>query len=458
MQLNIYQNKIMNDKKRIVINKPAQHKCEICQHEFSLYAFSGHIKHTHQLTSDEYAAKYGEFRQPKKETSTRNIKKITCGICNNIYSSVGMHVHLRDTHNISDDDYCLKYGEYRPSKIRHLEYKHRLAEMPDEEKYICLICNAEFASPNLLGHHIKSIHNLCRKDYIINHVFKGILPKCKCGCGEYVKILLKGSQFAREYKSGHNQNPMTGKEHSTETKLKMSEKAVIRVSHHNPSKTNTSPELEFKSILDNLGIEYIHPYTVNLGARFASVDFYIVGHHFLVEIDGEYWHPKELSNLNFQTLSSVISDGERRELKDLIRIRESDIINFKKYSETKELAIEYLVQFSNVFNPQYTYEQVFINKEYFQNRALKRGNEYLKSYVWLIKKFIRTFISEVPIVDIDKDTAKILSDEHKSKLIQLWNDDIIMKEVITDIIGCGKYDHSDNLSLKNICDELIKKL
>jgi hypothetical protein len=448
----------MNDKKRIVINKPAQHKCEICQHEFSLYSFSSHIKHTHQITSDEYASRYGEFRKPKKETSTRNIKKITCGICNGIYSSVGMHVHLRDTHNISDDDYCLKYGEYRPAKLRQLEYNNRLNNISEDEQCSCLVCDDKFASPNLLGHHIKSIHKLNRKDYIINHVFKGVLPKCKCGCGEYVKILLKGSQFAREYKSGHNQNPMTGKEHSPETKLKMSEKAVIRVSHHNSSKTDTYPELEFKLILDTLGIEYIHPYTVNLGTRFASVDFYIVGHHFLVEIDGEYWHPKELSNLNFQTLSSVISDGERRELKDLIRIRESDITHFKKYAETKELAIEYLVQFGNIFDPKYTYDQVFINMEYFQNRALKRGIEYLKSYVWLIKKFIRTFVLEMPMSDIEKDTTKILSGEDKNKLIQLWNDDNSMKEVITDIIGCGKYEHSKDLSLKNICDELIKRL
>ena len=204
----------MNNKSRVIINKPATKRCDICN-EYSLYAFATHIKGTHKLTSDEYASMYGEFRQAKRSPSKRNIKKITCGICNNVYSSVGMHVHLRDTHNISDNEYCLTYGEYRPAKLRQLEYENRLINMPPTEKHMCLVCNDKFASPKLLGHHITSGHNLTRKDYIINHVFKGIIPKCKCGCGEYVKILLKGNKFAREYKSGHNKS--TKGKHKIET-------------------------------------------------------------------------------------------------------------------------------------------------------------------------------------------------------------------------------------------------
>ena len=88
----------MNDKKRIVINKPKNKVCDICDGEYSLYSFSGHIKHIHKLTSDEYAIKYGEFRQPKRENTTRNIQQLMCQLCNTIMPSVGMFTHLRDSH------------------------------------------------------------------------------------------------------------------------------------------------------------------------------------------------------------------------------------------------------------------------------------------------------------------------------------------------------------------------
>ena len=92
-------------KNRIVINKPKSKKCEICEKEFSLYSFASHLKFSHQLTSDEYSSKYGEFRKPKRTPSNRKLNTLTCGLCQSSIQSVGMFTHLRDTHNLSVDLY-----------------------------------------------------------------------------------------------------------------------------------------------------------------------------------------------------------------------------------------------------------------------------------------------------------------------------------------------------------------
>ena len=100
---------------RTIVNKPKTKICDICNGSFSLYAFSSHLKFSHSITSDEYAAKFGEFRKIKP-ISTRVIKKLTCAICGKEYSSVGMFAHIRDTHQITKEDYVTKFGEYNSRK------------------------------------------------------------------------------------------------------------------------------------------------------------------------------------------------------------------------------------------------------------------------------------------------------------------------------------------------------
>jgi len=479
----------MNDKKRIVINKPKNKMCDICGNEFSLYSFSGHIKHIHKLTSDEYAVKYSEFRQPKREKSTRNIKQLTCQLCNTLTPSVGMFTHLRDSHNMIVDDYTKQFGEYRPSKLRQLEYVTRLDTIKEEDKEVCVICNAEFASGILLGYHIKNIHNLTKRDYIFKHVFKETRPLCKCGCQKEVK-LLNYYPYKVDYISGHNK-PTLGFKFSDESKIKMSLSAIDRINTQTFKKTDTKPELEFKVILDILQIKYEHPYTVNLGKRYASVDFYLSDYDMLVEVDGEYWHPQELKELNFHILPNVISDGDRRGLQNLYRIREFDIDKFKNYATTKELAIEYLKNSIGIFNPELKYKQVIISKEYFKMCLDTKGAKYLKSYNWLLKKFIRTFVPVLPYPDLEEnllgvmdklstmDIGKAYNKETrefsnnistvghnylkhhfksywKSKFngnpspVEAWLDDKIMQEVIDYRVGCNNSGEIFDFSLHQL--------
>lgn len=460
--------------KRVVINKPKLKMCDICKEEISLYSLSSHIKWTHNMTSDEYVKLYGEFRQIKP-ISNRKVNKITCQLCKTEFSTVGLFTHLRDTHNMSTDEYTSKFGEYRPNELRKIEYKNRLDTIDDNKKQTCVICNMQFASGILLGYHIKNDHSLDKKEYINRFVFNGIRPKCGCGCGRNVRIL-KYYPYKMDYVSGHNKSTL-GFKFSDESKLKMSEKAIERIERGIGKTIDTIPELRFKSILDRLNVKYEHPYHVNLGNRIASIDFYISEINILIEIDGEYWHPDTLENLNFHTISNVISDKQRECLPNLVRIRSLELEQYEKI-DTKET---FLKAIQNSLKPDnvkiLSYDHPIINKEYFKVCIDKKGNDYLKDNVWLLLKFIRAFQPKLPYPDLEEDLDMIydkisnydlngiLKDgnifsnnipthghnylkhyfhsywksSYKGELspMQCWENDDVMKKVIEYRIGCN---------------------
>jgi hypothetical protein len=41
--------------------------------------------------------------------------------------------------------------------------------------------------------HLNNHSEISQKDYIIKYMFNGISPKCKCGCGGEVEILINGN-------------------------------------------------------------------------------------------------------------------------------------------------------------------------------------------------------------------------------------------------------------------------
>ena len=246
----------MDTPKRIVVNKPNLKTCDICKTDISLYSFSGHIKWSHNLTSDEYAKMYGEFRKikviPKQK---RKIKKIICQLCKKEFSSVGLYTHLRDSHNITTDEYALKFGEYRPEKLRQIEYNNRLNNIDEIDKQECIICKKQFASGILLGYHIKNDHELTKLDYILNYIFNGHHPECKCGCGKKVKIL-NYYPYKVDYVSGHNSNPMLGKKHSEKSKLLMSVSAKERIKKYKETTNNACLPMHSKESLIKRGRLY----------------------------------------------------------------------------------------------------------------------------------------------------------------------------------------------------------
>lgn len=481
--------------KRNVVNKPNLKKCDICNKEISLYSFSSHLKWSHKTTSEEYSKIYGEFRKQKSITNARIIKKIKCGLCNEEYASVGFFVHLRDTHNISVDDYVKNFGEYRPSKLREKEYASRLLTTRDEDKQRCLICNQEFASGKLLGGHIKKIHNLSKKVYIREYVFKNIHPVCKCGCGKKVKIL-NYHPYKVDYISGHNSagenNPMYGKSHNKLSIKKMSEEAVYRTNNSSIKTIDTEPELLFESLLNKFNIKYAHPHIISSENRSISVDFYLYEYDLCVEIDGTYWHPDKLTNLNFKLLSSVISDKQKNSvIKNLYRLR-SDILEVIRDESTDEKTfIENIKKYNKINNLSLDYYDVIIDKDYFENCINIKGKDYVESFIWLLKKFVRNFQEEFPYptlhenIDIIKNTinnydflkiydadSKTFSNnistighnylKHhfksywKSKFNgnkspqEAWKDDKIINDVIKYRVGCNESNEIFDFSLHQL--------
>lgn len=158
--------------------------------------------------------------------SRRNNKDIKCKICGFETKVNGLSFHVTSKHNISQDEYISKYGEYRP---KYLDYQNR-----SSPEFRCKICGNECASERHLSHHLKE-HNITKKEYIIKYILNGVVPECKCGCGNKVRIKERGSPpYHTEYISGHN----TGSTHigmirSNESRMKMRESAITRLQNGN---------------------------------------------------------------------------------------------------------------------------------------------------------------------------------------------------------------------------------
>lgn len=480
--------------KRTVVNKPKSKVCDICGETISLYSFSGHLKWSHRIVADEYEKIYGVFRTSKVIAKKRKVNKINCKICNNEYASVGLYVHLRDSHDMSDEEYVKQFGEYRPSKLREIQYKDRLLTLNEDDKHNCLICNEQFASGKLLGGHIKKIHNLEKDKYVWEYVFKNQHPICKCGCGKKVK-LLKYHPYKVEYVSGHNSvginNPMYGKSHNKVSVKKMSESATERVSE-NTKVIDTEPELLFESVLNKFDIKYKHPYVITTDDRNMSIDFYLSDYDMCVEIDGTYWHPEQLSGLNFKLLSSVISDKQKNDaIKNLYRIRSDILKQLINESINKESLIQNIKQYSKINNLSLSYDDIVIYRDYFKNLIDTKGKPYVESFIWLLKKFIKNFHSDFPYPPLNEDLSMILSSIHRYKFekiynvdtktfsnnistighnylkhffrsywaskykrnispIEAWSDESIMNEVIKYRIGCNNSDEIFDFSLHQL--------
>jgi very-short-patch-repair endonuclease len=90
--------------------------------------------------------------------------------------------------------------------------------------------------------------------------------------------------------------------------------------YYNPGlgRKNTKPELEAKQYFDLNNINYIQQYAIS-GSHY---DFYLTDRNILVEIDGSYWHGKNLSDidLNKQQLNTRKNDYKKNSIAKLHNI------------------------------------------------------------------------------------------------------------------------------------------
>lgn len=331
----------MSKQKRNLINKAIDIECQICNQMISSYNLTNHIrfKHYQDWSIDKYVETFGEFRKnqiPRK--GNRNITKVICEIpnCGKSCSIVGMHNHLRDSHDgLTPDQYVLNgFTEYRPDKIRINNLLHIAGE-----DYKCLICQEICTCEQHLSTHLKNKHNLSKNQYVLDNILFGKIPKCGCGCGEDTS-LINSKPYFRKFLSGHNgkgeANGMFGRVHSEDTRYKMKEKAALR-DRTEQKIQDTDIEIIFKNFLQSQNIQFQQQFPT----KFGIVDFYLPEHELFVEIDGSYWHPTSSEKIPLKNVTNVLSDINKLNIQNLIRIRDSDVSKITKLSDLQLLNFKY---------------------------------------------------------------------------------------------------------------------
>jgi hypothetical protein len=250
----------------------------------------------------------------------------------------------------------------------------------------CKICG-QTKSPRGFSFHISQTHNISVEDYILKYEFNGVHPTCKCGCGSPVTIrrydvmdyvdghcsighfkpgvnprknielwkenvtagIRRYNAIAKiknpEYRSGINNN-FYGRTHSDETVSKIREKVEeqIRAGKHsfigniNGRIGKSSLEVKFENYLISNGIDYIHNYKVafvpegKTSVRYKYYDFYIPLINTVVEIHGSYWHPTKKENLTEMQLGNLKNDIFK---KSLAKKQHYDILTIYDYELDK---------------------------------------------------------------------------------------------------------------------------
>ena len=160
----------------------------------------------------------------------RKTQIIQCKICNKSWSSAFFGQHLKKAHTMISDDYAKLYGEYRVNQLKCASVKAK-----SDVLFHCKECSgsSELYTDRLLSFHLNLKHpTITKEQYVIKHILNGHIPKCKCGCGEMVKILHYTGEIHRDYvSSSHAPNGMTGKTHNIDSKLKMSNSASTRITN-----------------------------------------------------------------------------------------------------------------------------------------------------------------------------------------------------------------------------------
>lgn len=157
----------------------------------------------------------------RREGSRKSID-VTCDICKNVQSIMGMASHLKLQHNLTVSEYVKSNSEYRPDKIWLNDVLKSVGD-----KFKCKICEMCCTNDAHLTSHLKNIHDVDKIDYVNEYILGGQPLYCKCGCGNIVSVMTY-FPYTRDYISGHNENPMTGKQHNESTREKMKERAVGR--------------------------------------------------------------------------------------------------------------------------------------------------------------------------------------------------------------------------------------
>lgn len=207
----------------------------------------------------------------------------------------------------------------------------------------------------------------------------------------------------------------------------------------------------------------------------------------IIEVDGDYHHPKNLTNLSLIQLSSVINDKQKKDIAehngfDVIKINSSVLKN-------KDFDLEFIKKNSYEQDFMLKYEDVIVSKEYLTDYIDKYGKDNLSKYSYLFLKFIKTFQPTFPTItseeflldvvgrinsfDYKQQNSPTIFNNNTSSVgvsylkslfqnywdcsykgngppSELWLDDYFMKKIIDYRIGLNKSGEFWDFSLKNI--------
>lgn len=211
----------------------------------------------------------------------------------------------------------------------------------------CKICG-KTSSPRGFSFHISQSHNISIEDYILKYELNNELPKCQCGCGEIVTIR---NYYIMDYKNRHcptagfqtgapvkrgdpekykvnlkkginnyhekmkNENPLYNsgknnnfynKRHSVKTKELIKKKVNEQIKSGNHAfigkfslrAKKTKLEIKFEKHLQEKNLNYEYNFRISYlnkegHLRYKYYDFYIKDFNLLIETHGNYWHPRE---------------------------------------------------------------------------------------------------------------------------------------------------------------------
>lgn len=222
-----------------------------------------------------------------------------CLICGREYMSIGKHIR---THNITVEKYIKKYY-----------------------KLICNCgCNKEVVKKNY------RMSDLLKKHYIVGHVCHNKLKSSNSMKNAWKKGLFKNRKQTKEHKKWvlndeSKKNISNGmkklykdvnyKKYWMKNNLEKNLNKIFNV------KTKTKLEIEVEKILKRFNAKYIFNYRIEN----KFFDFKIDNLNVLIEVDGEYWHNKDVVVKNDIYKNNL---AEKHCFK-IYRIKESELKNIK---------------------------------------------------------------------------------------------------------------------------------
>jgi very-short-patch-repair endonuclease len=142
-----------------------------------------------------------------------------------------------------------------------------------------------------------------------------------------------------EFKQTFSRKKFCGIKCSSRSNLKI-------INSKEPKKVNTKPEILFLEILKNHNIEFIHQKRIQWKNGWVKwFDFYLPKYNLLIEIDGCYWHGKNIKtkDLNKQQWNTRVNDRLKNIIAkkrgySLVRLwsDELELVNLKNILESYE--------------------------------------------------------------------------------------------------------------------------